>query len=236
MARSTSSNLRIANLALAFVLPAASWAQIPARPASITAVGSATVSVTPDLARVDISVVTQGATAQDATVANATQATAVIGALQSFVSSSSSIKTVSYYLSPVYNNPPPGQNARIIGYMVTNTVEVTLTDLSQVGKVIDTAIQSGANRVQGVSFDLQDRNPVVAQALKTAAGRARSQADAIAAGLNVHTGMVLHASEGVNAVTPLALGAAAAAAPTTPIETGLVVVQASVTVEVAINP
>ena len=143
--------------------------------------------------------------------------------------------TVSYYLSPVYNNPPPGQNASIIGYMVTNTVEVTLTDLSQVGKVIDTAIQSGANRVQGVSFDLQDRNPVVAQALKTAAGRARSQADAIAAGLNVHTGMVLHASEGVNTTTPL-LGAAAAAAPTTPIETGLVVVQASVTVEVAINP
>jgi uncharacterized protein YggE len=236
MARSTSSNLRIANLALALVLPAASWAQIPTRPASITAVGSASVSVTPDLARVDISVVTQGATAQDATVANATQATAVISALQSFVSSSSNIKTVSYYLSPVYNNPPPGQSATIIGYMVTNTVEVTLTDLTQVGKVIDTAIQSGANRVQGVSFDLQDRNPVVAQALKTAAGRARSQADAIAAGLNVHTGMVLHAIEGVNAVTPLALGAAAAAAPTTPIETGLVVVQASVTVEVAINP
>jgi uncharacterized protein YggE len=228
--------MKLANLVMALALPASSWAQMPVRPASITAVGNATVSVPPDLARVDISVVTQGATAQDATVANATQASAVISALQSFVSSSSSIKTVSYYLSPVYNNPPPGQSATIIGYMVTNTVEVTLTDLMQVGKVIDTAIQSGANRVQGVSFDLQDRNPVVAQALKTAAGRARSQADAIASGLNVHTGMVLHASEGANTVTPLALGAAAAAAPTTPIETGLVVVQGSVTVEVAITP
>ncbi len=235
MAQSTSSNLRIANLALAFVLPAASWAQIPARPASITAVGSATVSVSPNLARVDISVVTQAATAQDATVANATQATAVISSLQSFVSSSSNIKTVSYYLSPVYNNPPPGQSASIVGYMVTNTVEVTLTDLTQVGKVIDTAIQSGANRVQGVSFDLQDRNAVVAQALKTAAGLARSQADAIASGLNVHTGTVLHASQEVNTATPL-LGAAPAAVATTPVETGLVVVQASVTLEVAITP
>jgi uncharacterized protein YggE len=188
------------------------------------------------MARVDISVVTQGTTAQDATSSNATQAGAVITALQGLVGSNSNIKTTSYYLSPVYNNPPPGQSATIIGYTVTNTVEVTLTDLSQVGKVIDTAIQSGANRVQGISFDLQDRNPVIAQALKSAAGRARAQADAIASGLNVHTGAVLHASEGVNTAIPTPLGAAAAAAPATPIETGLVIVQASVTLEVAITP
>jgi uncharacterized protein YggE len=228
--------MTITKLILALTLPAASWAQVPARPASITAVGSATVSVTPDIARVDISVVTQGATAQDATAANASQAGAVITALQALVGSNSNIKTTSYYLSPVYNNPPPGQSATIIGYTVTNTVEVTLTDLSQVGKVIDTAIQSGANRVQGISFDLQDRNPVIAQALKSAASRARAQADAIASGLNVHTAAVLHASEGVNTSTPAPLGAAATAAPTTPIETGLVVLQASVTIEVAITP
>jgi len=228
--------MKVTTMIMALGLAAASWAQIPARPASITAVGSATVSVTPDMARVDISVVTQAVTAQDATVANATQATAVISALQNFVSSSSNIKTVSYYLSPVYNNPPPGQTASIIGYMVTNTVEVTLIDLSQVGKVIDTAIQSGANRVQGISFDLQDRNPVIAQALKSAAARARAQADAIASGLNVHTGTVIHASEGVNNATSMPLGAATAAAPTTPVETGLVVMQASVTLEVAITP
>jgi len=220
---------------MALALPVASWAQMPSRPASITAVGSATVSATPDKARVDISVVTQAATAQDATAANATQASTVITALQGFVSSNANIKTISYYVSAVYNNPVPGQNATIIGYMVTNTVEVTLTDLSQVGKVIDTAIQSGANRIQGISFDIQDRNPLIAQALKIAAGQARAQADAIASGLNVHTGAVLHASEGVNTATPLPLGAAAAAAPTTPIENGLVVVQASVTLEVAIT-
>jgi uncharacterized protein YggE len=81
---------------------------------------------------------------------------------------------------------------------------------------------------------LQDRNPATAQALKTAAARAKGQVDAIASGLNLHTGAVLHASQGVNAVSPVVFGAAAAAA--TPIETGLVVVQASVTLEVAIAP
>jgi uncharacterized protein YggE len=219
-------------LACACAVPA--WPQTATRPASITAVGDATVSITPDLALVDVGVVTQAATAQEATLGNANQAGAVIGALKGLLGATANIKTISYSLSPVYNNPPAGQSATIIGYMVTNIVEVTLTDLAQVGKVIDTATQSGANRVQGVSFGLQDRNPATAQALKTAAARAKGQVDAIASGLNLHTGAVLHASQGVNAVSPVVFGAAAAAA--TPIETGLVVVQASVTLEVAIAP
>ena len=227
--------MRITRLIVAFALTAVAWAQGTSRPTSITAVGDATVSVTPDLAHVDIGVVTQAATAQEATMANATQAGAVISALQTLLGMNANIKTVTYSLSPVYNNPPPGQSATIIGYSVTNIVEVTLTDLAQVGKVIDTAIQSGANRVQGISFGLQDPDPPTARALKAASARARTQADAIASGLNIHIGAVLHATQGVNTTTPRIVGLAAAT-PATPIETGLVVVQASVTLEVAIAP
>lgn len=226
--------MKFTGLIIACAFTAASWAQTAARPASITAVGTATVSVPPDLARVDVSVFTQGATAQDASTANATQTSAVIAALQGLLGGNANIKTVNYSLSPVYNNPPPGQNAMIIGYSVTNTVEITLTDLTKIGATIDTAIQSGANRVQGISFGLQDRNPPTAQALKAAAVSAMMQAGAIAAGLNVHTGAVLHASEGVNLSSPV-LGVATPTS-STPIETGLVVVQASVTLEVAITP
>ena len=227
--------MKFRSLAIPFGLAAALCAQTPMRVASIRAVGDASVSVTPDMARVDLGVATQAATAQDATQQNATQAGTVITALQNLLGSNASIKTISYSVSPVYNNPPSGQSATIIGYMVTNIVEATLTDLTQVGKVIDTAIQSGANRVQGISFGLQDRTAPVAQALKLAASRARSQADAIASGLNLHTGSVLEASEGVNLTSnPTALAGAGVA--TTPIETGMVVVQASVTIQVAITP
>ena len=227
--------MRSIRVFIVFALGAQLWGQLPSR-ASITAVGSASVSVTPDLARVDVGIVTQGATAQQATTANATQAGAVITALQGVLGANANIKTVGFSLSPVYNNPPAGQNATIIAYSVSNTVEVTLTDLTVIGKVIDTAITSGANRVQGVSFDLQDRNPPTAQALKLAAARARGQADAIASGLNVHTGPVVRASEGFNLTSPSSPLAAAGGGSATPIETGLVVVQASVTIEVLITP
>ena len=223
-------------LLIPFALTAALYAQTPMRLGSITAVGDASISVTPDMALVSVGVATQAATAQDATQQNATQASAVITALQTLLGSNASIKTISYSVSPVYNNPPPGQSATIIGYLVTNIVEATLTDLTQVGKVIDTAIQSGANRVQGISFGLQDRTAPVAQALKLAASRARSQADAIASGLNLHTGSVLRASEGVNLTSNPTTLAPTAGVATTPIETGMVVVQASVTIEVAITP
>jgi uncharacterized protein YggE len=220
---------------LVLAVTAAAWAQVISRPASITAVGDATVSVTPDLARVDVGVFNQATTAQDATSQNATQSAAVITAVQGVLGANANIKTISYSLSPVYNNPPPGQSSTIIGYSVSNVVEVTLTDLTLIGKVIDTSIQNGANRVQGISFGLQDSSPTQAQALTTAAARARTQANAIAAGLNVHTGAVLHAAEGVN-TTSTTIRPGVASTVTTPIETGLVVVEASVTLEVAITP
>ena len=218
-----------------FALGTASWAQLTPRNATITAVGDASVSVTPDLAHVDVGVTSQATTAQEATSQNATQSAAMITALQGLLGAGANIKTISYSLSPVYNNPPPGQSATIIGYSVSNVVEVTLTDLTLIGKAIDTSIQNGANRVQGVSFGLQDMNPPRAQALKTAAARARTQADAIAAGLNVHTGAVLRAAEGTSTSSP-GIRAGVASTATTPIETGLVVVEASVTLEVAITP
>ena len=120
--------------------------------------------------------------------------------------------------------------------MATNIVEATLTDLTLIGKVIDVSIAAGANRVQGIQFGLQNPDPVQAQALKTAAISALAQANAIASGLGVHTGNVIHASEGVNYVTPpasLSLGAATPAA--TPVEPGLIQVQGVVTIEVEIT-
>lgn len=217
-----------------FLLAASSWAQASTGPASITATGTAKVSVTPDMARLDIGVYTQAATADEATTQNASQAISVITALHTVLGPTASIKTINYYLSPVYNNPLPGQQSAIIGYSVTNVVEATITDLTKIGKAIDTAVQSGANRVQGILFDVQDRNPAEGQALKNAAAAAKTQADAIAAGLNVHTGAVLHAVEAVNAAVPI-YGAVPSAAVTTPVETGMVIVQASVTLEVAIT-
>jgi uncharacterized protein len=215
---------------LLFFAAAACFAQTAAVPPSITAVGQASISTAPDLARIDLGVITEAADAQNATAQNATKTTAVIAALRKLLGAESNIKTTGYSVSPVYK-----QNGSITGYRATNIVETTLTDLTETGKVIDTAIQSGANRVQSISFDVKDRTPFIAQALKLAAAKARAQAEAIAAGLNVHTGPVLHASESVSGPVRFFPSVAQTVQVSTPIETGEITIEASVTVELAIT-
>jgi uncharacterized protein YggE len=208
-------------------------AQAQGPPPFVRAVGSATVPVKPDKAVIQFSVVTTAATAQDASTQNANQVTAVLAALTGLLGPNANIQTLSYSLSPNYNFPQ-NQPPVLTGYTASNTVQVTVTDLSVIGKVIDTGVQAGANRVQGLQFGLQDDQPSRQQALKMATSQAKSHADAMASGLGLHTGAAISIQEGT-AVTPqpVLLGAATPSA-TTPVETGVVNVQASVTLEVAI--
>ncbi len=224
----------LAIVAFAAIANAQTTTGTPTR--SITAVGNATVPAAPDKALLDIGVTTQAATAQDASTQNATQVSSVIAALQFILGASATIKTVNYSITPVYNNPSAGQNPSITGYSASNIVEATITDLTLIGKAIDAAIAAGANRVQGIQFGLQNPDPVQAQALKTAAVSALSQASAIAAGLGVHTGSVIRASEGVNVTTPIVALTPTGATASTPVEPGLIQVQASVTIVVEITP
>ncbi|MGI8988747.1 MAG: SIMPL domain-containing protein [Bryobacteraceae bacterium] len=202
----------------------------------ILAVGNASMSVKPDQVRIDVGVVTQATAAQDASTQNATQVANVITQLRSVLGAAADIKTINYTLSANYNYPPGGGTGTLLGYTATNVVEVTSDDLSSIGKVIDAATQAGANRVQSLNFTLKDEDTVRAQVLGLAAVRAKNQATAIATGLGVKVGAVLSASEGGSGtIQPLAFaGSAAGSGATTPVEPGLVSVNATVTLELAI--
>jgi hypothetical protein len=118
------------------------------------------------------------------------------------------------------------------GYTATNTVEVTIEDLSLIGKVIDAAIGAGATNMNGLHFTVKEPEPLRQKALALAARQAMSNAAAIARGLGREVGAVLVASEGSNTAVPqLEFRDLAAASTTTPIETGLVEIHAIVTVE-----
>lgn len=197
----------------------------------IRAYGEATVAVRPDVAHVSVGVLTQAATASEAATRNAEQAAAVIAAVRSLLGNNAEVRTVSYTLGPVYSYPSGGQ-PQLTGFSANNVVEATVSDLALIGRVVDTAIQAGANRVERLQMGLKDDDSVRAQALRQAGQRARVKAEAIAVGLGVKTGAVLAAYEGVQPV-PVAANRATAelAATSTPVEPGTVDVRASVTLE-----
>ena len=59
--------------------------------------------------------------------------------------------------------------------LLRNTVEVTMNDLSLIGRAIDAASQAGANNVQGLRFALQDQEPSRQQALGWLPSSSRSK-------------------------------------------------------------
>ncbi len=231
-------------IAVFIFLTGASWPQKPPeqipRP-SIRVTGEATLSVKPDQAQIDIGVVTQALTAQTAASENAQRLDAVLTELRHALASGADIQTAGYSVNPNYRYPKEGGTPTITGYTATNTIQLKINDLSLVGKAIDTATRSGANKIQRLTFTLKDERAAQAEALKEASIKAREKAEAIAAALRVKIGRILFVEEGGMAVRPRVLQESAvmragvAAAPT-PVEPGNIEVHATVALTVEIAP
>jgi hypothetical protein len=206
---------------------------------TIRVAAEATVVTAPDQAQVNIGVVTEAENARDAAAGNAQELAAVLAKLRETLGSAAEIKTVGYSLHPKYQHPKQGGEPRIVGYMATNTVEVTTNELDQVGNIIGVATATGANRIQQLRFTLEDEIPFQAEALRQAAVRARKKAEAIASALDLETGRILAVEEGIHSVTPILMRSrqvamAEVGATPTPVEPGTIEVRATVTLTIEI--
>jgi uncharacterized protein len=202
--------------------------------ASVQAIGTATIYVQPNQAQLTVSVTTVGTTATAAGQQNANVTVAVTQAINSVLGASGSIQTVSYSVYPQYSNGTPTQPSTIVGYSATNTFQVTMTDLTLIGRVIDTANQAGATSVGSLTLGLQNPAPSLQQALAAASQQALANAGAIASGLGGKTGAVMSAQQS-SAYTPTLVAVASPGASTTPVQTGPVSVSATVTVTVQLQ-
>src|SRR5688572_15241766 len=128
---------------------------------SLIATGDGEVSVRPDRA-----VVRLGATAEakDAKTAQEQVNTIVAKALEAIVElgvRQENISTAGLSLYPVFSNPsfqPPregeeAQEPRIVGYRASNTLQIRIDDLKQVGAVIDAGVGAGANQLESLNFE-----------------------------------------------------------------------------------
>ncbi|MDZ4801174.1 MAG: SIMPL domain-containing protein [Bryobacteraceae bacterium] len=165
------------------------------RQPTVRAQGSATATAKPDQVRIDIGVVTQAATAQQAGADNARQFTAVVTELKKVLGAKGEIQTVSYGISPNYRYPKEGGTPTITGYTATNNVRVTSPDVDASGKIIDAASRVGANAIRGIEFSLRNEQALRAVALTEATRQARANADAMASGAGMKIVRILRIEE-----------------------------------------
>ncbi len=163
-------------------------------PRTITVVGDGTVNIKPDVARANIGVEVLNASVDDAAVENNRVTTQVLAALKEMGIAEEDIQTSGYSVfSERYS--PDGSPSTEVQYRVTNTVNVLIRDLDQVGAVLDASIKAGANSIYGVEFLLDDPTTARSAARKLAVENAAATADELAGLAGVNVGRIISISE-----------------------------------------
>ena len=195
---------------------------------SVTTTGHGDITVVPDEASVDAGVRTQAPTASAALSANADAMTKVIAALKQVGVKKIQTQEVSLY-------PNTDRKGNVTSFVAQNTVTATST-IANAGKLIDAAVNAGANTVDGPNLDVSSQSALYRRALRQAVVDAKAKANALGAAGGFHVGRVLTVSE-QSSPQPVTFSQApkAAAGTPTPVEPGTQDVTADVQVQFAIS-
>ena len=124
----------------------------------ISVSGSAEASVEPDLVAVRFGVETQEKSSQAALASNANLMQSVTDALMSAGIEEDEISTSRFNIHAVYESVQERQGGPrrqvLTGYRVSNILTVETPRLDMVAGIIDSAVEAGVNRVDGVNFML----------------------------------------------------------------------------------
>ena len=203
----------------------------------ITAQGYGELRVRPDSLRTSVGVEVRAATLEKARADAASKIARLLKALTALRIPGASLQTQTLQFYPVYSEER-NKPRKITGYSATHRLSVTVlgaspTDLGDhTSRIIDTALQSGANVIDDVEFFLRDTSVAQGRALEAAVLNAGQNARAMAEAGRVQITR-LHslqeASGGGLSLRRFEFAAREAPGAPTPIETGEIVVTSSVT-------
>jgi uncharacterized protein YggE len=168
-------------------------------PPAINVSGQSDIFLTPDIAYVYVGVHTESENVADALNENNTQSQAISDTLEELGIAKEDIQTSAFNIYPFQDygpfGPSPDSGEEIpTKYAVDNTVFVTVRELSQLGKILDSVVRSGANSIHSVEFDVEDKTEALAQARKEAIENGRALAEEMAAAAGVSLGDLLSLS------------------------------------------
>ena len=217
--------------ALAQMAPSAADTMFKATTFNLSATGETRVA--PDIASINLGVMTEGKTAADALAANATRMTAVMASLKKAAIAEKDIQTSNLSVNPQYRYVE-NQAPVLIGYQVSNQVTVAVRDLKKLGAAVDATVNAGANQVNGISFGLADPSAAENAAREAAVRALSAKADlyAQATGYRVLRLVTLSEGCGYSPQPPMPMAAMAMrneAKDSTPVSSGELSVRIDIT-------
>jgi uncharacterized protein len=205
-------------------------------PKTIVVTGSAELAAKPDRASINIGVDTSDKVTVKALEANNVLMHRVVDAIRGVGIPEAAMQTANFSITALH---PPGKSdydydySKTIGYAVSNTLIVTISDIDKVGGVIDAAVRAGANTSNSVVFEAKNQNELTDKVLADAVRNARHNAEVMAAAEGAKVGKVVSLANSTSCSphfpASLRTGLAYAAAPP-PVMPGEVPISADVVV------
>lgn len=152
---------------------------------TITSTGEGKITVTPDVAYVNLGVISEGKNLSNTKKDNATKMAKIMTSLKDLGIKEKDIKTVEYSVNPKYTYNEKTGASSINGYTVSNTVQVTVVDIDKTDNLLDKVVESGSNNINGIIFGVKDEASIYNQALELAVKDAKAKATAMGKGLGI---------------------------------------------------
>lgn len=189
---------------IAFAYGAIRFANVaePSVTRSFSVSGEGKVTAIPDIALFSFSVLTEGGI--DLSLLqeiNTTAANKAIAFVKENGVDTKDITTQGYSINPRYQYsncggpfanggnvcPPP----EIVGYTVSQTVQIKIRDFKNIGAIMRGVVSNGANTVSGLSFDMDDRTKLENEARTKAIAAAEVRAKTIAKSGHFRIGKII---------------------------------------------
>lgn len=159
----------------------------------ITVTGEGKATSTPDLAKITISVYSDGPTVSSVQQANASKMNAVIAAVKALGVLQADIQTSDYRLDPKIDWQNNHRN--IMGYTLTQSLSLKIRNLDSIGAVIEKVTAAGANEIAGMQLTVDDPSLLRERARDLAIQEAQRKAEKLADVLGLHLIKVVSFSE-----------------------------------------
>jgi len=166
---------------------------MPIKTINVSAQGKVTVS--PDIAKIYFSVVSQGANPKLLAENNIKKMNVAIDFVKSQGIEEKDVKTTEYNLVPRYEYDENTRTTYITGYTLTQTVFVKVRDLNKVAEILGGLPPLGINQISSVSFDIDEPEKYLSEARNQAFDKAKEKAQGMAEKNGAKLGPVISFSE-----------------------------------------
>jgi len=150
---------------------------------TISVNGEGKIYTKPDIILVNLSIVSEGEKVINVQQENTKKTNRVIDFLKESGIKEKDIKTTNYNLHPRYNYEE--KTPKIIGYRLTQTLEVKVRELDEIGDILEGATNKGVNQIGSLSFRVDKDEEFKEEARKLAIEDAKKKAKKLASQLGI---------------------------------------------------